>query len=91
MGALLAVIMIVNQPKVALAENAEIDQLANQLDSQLRSFNAQLVNVPIAEQAASNLRELYRSIEKTLVEARQRAANERSSLTSQTIEKLKLM
>lgn len=78
----------------AQADSREIDELAAMLENGFNSMMPQKDNnfaVGDVDGPTQKLRQLYGDLERTLTEARQRAANERSSITSQTIDRLRLI
>lgn len=91
-----SLVLAATQPACA---NVEIDALAAQFSSGFGSIArktgmsenvvdaGQQMNVAAVDQ---KLRQLYTTIEKSLMDARQRAANARSSLTSAAIDKLRI-
>lgn len=95
----LLVTMILCVQHEPMEANAELDNLTLQFQNgfDMMSKNIQLnsalpSNPPVTiGEADQKMRELYTALERNLMEARQRAANARSSVTFETIEKLNLV
>lgn len=80
-------------------QNSEIDDLIHRFQSGLSSLAEKtgIQNMALGDGAFSleaadrTMKELLDTLERTVIEARQRAANSRSSETLQTIEKLRFI
>lgn len=79
--------------------DTEINDLAlqfengfNSINNKLEGHTSSIENEPLTiEGADKKMHRLYMNLEKSLVDARQRAANARSSLTSRSIDRLRLV
>jgi len=94
MAQVVLVILILAQLSSA---NTEVDDLAAQFGSSFGSIVGKLGSSATYDGpmdiygAERRMRDLYSAMEKNLMEARQRAANSRSHLTADVIEKLRLV
>lgn len=94
---LFLVVTVLAQTKQTVA-NVEVDDLALMFQNGFGSIANQMGvsqnpsgQLSPLDEAVKKMRDLYDGLQKNLMDARQRAANVRSSLTSITIERLKLV
>lgn len=93
----LNLIILLSGVVILVNASSDIDNLVDQFESNFGLTAQHLGLNPNGGQPGSiqdaelKMRSLYTAIENYLLEARQRAANDRSSVTSYTIKSLKLM
>lgn len=98
LSALLLAMTFFSRPDL-VETNAELDNLALQFQSGFNLMSKNIGNYGASSggqpqtisEADQQMRELYTALERNLMEARQRAANARSSVTFETIEQLNLV